>query len=415
METKQYKLMEEIEMGYTLSVNAGSSSLKFKVFQMPEENVLGSGQVDRIGIDNSSIMVKDASGEKHVTETDIPNHTDAVELMLDQLIEYGIIDSYDQITGVGHRVVAGGEAFQRSTIIDEDVINKIEEISEFAPLHNPAHAAAMRAVSKVLPNVFQVAIFDTSFHQSMPKKNYLYSIPLDYYEKYGARKYGAHGTSHKFLAESAAEEMGENVEDLKIITAHLGNGASITAIKDGKSYDTSMGFTPLAGLTMGTRSGDIDASLVGYLMKKLGITDIDDMVDILNHKSGLLGISGVSSDMRDVEEAAKNGNENAQLALDIFHDRVIKYIGQYVAELNGVDVIVFSGGIGENGIDTRKEIINGLGYLGVKIDEERNNVRGKTTLISADDSKVKVYLIPTDEELAMARDVQSLQNKANKA
>lgn len=409
MEKKQYYINGgNLTMGYTLSVNAGSSSLKFKVFQMPEENVLGSGQVDRIGLNGSNISVKEVSGEKHVAETDIPDHVVAVQLMLDQLIEYGIIENYDQITGVGHRVVAGGEDFSESTIIDESVVEKIEELADFAPLHNPANATAIRAITEVLPDAFQVAVFDTSFHQTMPKKNYLYSLPMEYYNDFSARKYGAHGTSHQFLAQRVAEEMGQPIEDLKIITAHLGNGASITAIDGGKSVDTSMGFTPLAGLTMGTRSGDIDASLLPYLMDKLGLTDINDMIDILNNKSGLLGLSGVSSDMRDVEEAAAEGNEDAQIALDIFHDRVKKYIGQYIAEMNGVDAIVFSGGIGENGKETREEVINEISFFGVEIDKERNDVRGETALISTDDSKIKVYLIPTDEELAMARDVQRL-------
>ncbi|MER2064626.1 MAG: acetate kinase, partial [Alkalibacterium sp.] len=304
-------------------------------------------------------------------------------------------------------VVAGGEIFKDSALVTDEVVEQIESLSEFAPLHNPANATGIKAFRKILPDITSVAVFDTSFHQTMPKVNYLYSIPMEYYEKHNARKYGAHGTSHKYVAQQAAEMLDKPIEDLKIITCHLGNGASITAVDGGKSVDTSMGFTPLAGVTMGTRSGDIDASLLPFLMEKEGIKTINDMIYILNNESGLKGLSGISSDMRDLEDAEAT-NERAALALRIFEDRVIKYIGSYAATMNGVDAIVFTAGIGENGVETRENIINGVSFLGVNIDEEKNNVRGKLRFISTDDSKVKALLIPTDELLMIARDVQKL-------
>ncbi|WP_161877725.1 acetate/propionate family kinase [Alkalibacterium sp. MB6] len=399
-------------MTKTMAINAGSSSLKWKLYQMPEEKVLASGIVERIGLNDSIFTIKYGEGQKYETIVDIADHEIAVEMLLKQLSELEIIADFNEITGVGHRVVAGGEIFEDSALVTDEVIDQIEGLAEFAPLHNPANATGIRAFRKILPDITSVAVFDTSFHTTMPKVNYLYSIPLEYYEKYNARKYGAHGTSHKFVAERAAEMMGKPIEDLKIITCHLGNGASITAVEGGKSVDTSMGFTPLAGVTMGTRSGDIDASLLPFLMRKEGIETIEEMIYVLNNKSGLKGLSGISSDMRDLEDAEAT-DERAELALRIFEDRVRKYIGSYAATMNGVDAIVFTAGIGENGVDTRKNVIDGLSFLGADIDEEANNVRGKERFISTDDSKVKVLLVPTDEELVITRDVEKFKNSSN--
>lgn len=324
-------------MAKTMAINAGSSSLKFQIIEMPEEKVLSKGLVERIGLEESNLEIKytDAEGtdQKFTLQEGIPDHKRAVELLFTNLVDLGVIESFDEITGVGHRIVAGGELFKESTLVDEDVIKNIEALGEFAPLHNPAEAVVIREFQEKLPHAAMVAVFDTSFHTSMPAENYMYSVPYEYYENYSVRKYGAHGTSHQFVAKRAAELVGKPIEDLKIITCHLGNGASITAVQNGQSLDTSMGFTPLAGLTMGTRVGDIDASAIPYIMDKAGVSDINEMINIFNKKSGLLGVSGVSSDMRDVEVAAEEGNERAQLALDIFHNRVIKYIGQYVARL----------------------------------------------------------------------------------
>lgn len=396
-------------MELTLAINAGSSSLKFKMFEMPSENVLGSGLIERIGLDDGIFTIKYGEDQKYEETRDIPDHEVAVQMMLEKLLELEVIESYDQITGVGHRVVAGGEDFSDSTLLTDEDIQKIDDLSELAPLHNPANVTGIRAFNKVLSGIASVAVFDTSFHQTMPKYNYLYSIPMRYYEDFAARKYGAHGTSHAYVAERAAEMLGQPIENLKIITCHLGNGASITAVDGGQSVDTSMGFTPLSGVTMGTRSGDIDASLIPYLMRKDGIADVNDMITVLNKQSGLLGLSGVSSDMRDIKEAATAGNEDAQVALDIFANRVKKYIGMYAAEMNGVDAIVFTAGIGENDIETRQNIIDGVTFLGTEIDPEANNVRGVERIISTEDSKVKVLLVPTDEELAIAREVERLK------
>lgn len=395
-------------MSKTIAINAGSSSLKWKLFQMPDEEVLASGVVERIGLKDSIFTIK-YRGEKHEEIFDIANHKTAVEELLKSLTELKIIESFEEITGVGHRVVAGGELFDDSVVVDDKVLEQIYDLAELAPLHNRANATGIEAFKEILPDVPSVAVFDTSFHQTMPKENYLYSIPMEYYEKHDARKYGAHGTSHQYVSQRAAELVGQPIEDLKIITAHLGNGASITAIQDGKSLDTSMGFTPLAGVTMGTRSGDVDASLLPYLMEKENIKDIKEMVNILNKESGVKGLSGVSSDMRDVEEAAANGNQDAQTALDVYHNRVQKYIGQYVAIMNGLDVLVFTAGIGENAKETREIIANGLSWFGIEIDEEANDVRGEERIISTEDSKVTVLLIPTDEELMIARDVERLK------
>lgn len=395
-------------MSKTIAINAGSSSLKFTLFEMPEEREIASGIIERIGLKDSIFTTK-YNGEKYNITEDIDNHEIAIQKVLDKLIELNVIASYDEIEGVGHRVVAGGEDFKESALIDNDVLAKIEQLADLAPLHNPANATGIKAFKKLLPNITSVAVFDTSFHTSMPAVNYLYSLPMEYYEKHAARKYGAHGTSHQYVSERAADMLGRPLEDLKLITCHLGNGASITAVEGGKSVDTSMGFTPLAGVTMGTRTGDIDASIIPYLMEKEGITDINEIINIFNKKSGLLGLSGVSSDMRDVEDAAEAGDDRAQLALDIFYNRVQKYIGQYVALMNGVDAIIFTAGIGENSAETRKILIDGINWFGAEIDDERNNVRGEERIISTDDSKVKVLLIPTDEEVMIARDVERLK------
>ena len=399
-------------MAKTMAINAGSSSLKFQIIEMPEEKVLSKGLVERIGLEESNLEIKytDAEGtdQKFTLQEGIPDHKRAVELLFTNLLDLGVIESFDEITGVGHRIVAGGELFKESTLVDEDVIKNIEALGEFAPLHNPAEAVVIREFQEKLPHAAMVAVFDTSFHTSMPAENYMYSVPYEYYENYSVRKYGAHGTSHQFVAKRAAELVGKPIEDLKIITCHLGNGASITAVQNGQSLDTSMGFTPLAGLTMGTRVGDIDASAIPYIMDKAGVSDINEMINIFNKKSGLLGVSGVSSDMRDVEVAAEEGNERAQLALDIFHNRVIKYIGQYVAIMNGVDVIVFTAGIGENSKETREIVMSNFAYIGAKVDPERNDTR-KEAIISADDSEVTILNIPTNEEIAIARDVERLK------
>lgn len=399
-------------MAKTMAINAGSSSLKFQIIEMPEEKVLSKGLVERIGLEESNLEIKytDAEGtdQKFTLQEGIPDHKRAVELLFTNLLDLGVIESFDEITGVGHRIVAGGELFKESTLVDEDVIKNIEALGEFAPLHNPAEAVVIREFQEKLPHAAMVAVFDTSFHTSMPAENYMYSVPYEYYENYSVRKYGAHGTSHQFVAKRAAELVGKPIEDLKIITCHLGNGASITAVQNGQSLDTSMGFTPLAGLTMGTRVGDIDASAIPYIMDKAGVSDINEMINIFNKKSGLLGVSGVSSDMRDVEVAAEEGNERAQLALDIFHNRVIKYIGQYVAIMNGVDVIVFTAGIGENSKETREIVMSNFAYIGAKVDPERNDTR-KEAIISADDSEVTIINIPTNEEIAIARDVERLK------
>ena len=395
-------------MTKTIAINAGSSSLKFTLYEMPAEEEIASGIIERIGLNNSIFTTKYA-GEKYKVVEDIKNHEIAIQMVLDKLIELKVIANYEEITGVGHRVVAGGELFKDSALITDEVLAQIEGLAEFAPLHNPANATGIKAFKKLLPEITSVAVFDTSFHTTMPKENYLYSLPMEYYTDFAARKYGAHGTSHKYVSERAAEMLGKPLEETKIITCHLGNGGSITAVKGGKSLDTSMGFTPLAGITMGTRTGDIDASILPFLMDKLNITDINDMIYILNNKSGLLGLSHVSSDMRDVEEEAEKGHEDAQTALDIFYNRVQKYIGQYFAILNGADAIVFTAGIGENSPETRQIIIDGMNWFGAEIDPEANNVRGKERIISTPESKVKVLLIPTDEEIMIARDVERLR------
>lgn len=393
-------------MSKTIAINAGSSSLKWQLYQMPEETVVAKGIVERIGLNDSIFTIKYGEGQKFEQILDIDDHEVAVKMLLDQLIELNILGAYDEITGVGHRVVHGGETYGDSVVIDEEVMARIQELAEFAPLHNPANLMGIKAFKKILPDIQSVAVFDTSFHATMPKHNYLYSLPIAYYEDFKVRKYGFHGTSHRYVSERAADMLGKPIEDLKIITCHLGNGASITAVDGGKSVDTSMGFTPLAGVTMGTRSGDIDPAILPYLMEKLSI-DINEMVDILNKKSGLLGLTNLSSDMRDLEN--NYDKEEIRLAYDVFVDRIRKYIGGYVTTMNGVDAIVFTAGIGENDGHVRNEVIKGMTWFGCEIDPEFNKLRGEELDISTKDSKVKVLVIPTDEELMIARDVERLR------
>ena len=394
-------------MSKTIAINAGSSSLKWQLYGMPEETVIAKGIVERIGLNDSIFTIKYGEGQKFEQIIDIPDHDVAVKMLLDQLIDLGILATYDEITGVGHRVVHGGEFYDRSVVIDDEVLKNIEALADFAPLHNPANAMGIRAFKHLLPNIISVAVFDTAFHATMPEENYLYSLPREYYETLRVRKYGAHGTSHRYVSERAAEMLGKPLAETKIITCHLGNGASITAVEGGKSVDTSMGFTPLAGVTMGTRSGDIDPSVLPYLMEKLDI-DINEMINILNKKSGLLGLSGISSDMRDLEN--NMDKEEVRVALDIFADRIRKYIGSYVTVMNGVDAIVFTAGIGENDTATRANIMSKLTWLGCELDAEKNKARGEELEISTPESTVKVFLIPTDEELMIARDVEALRS-----
>ncbi|MBP6359582.1 MAG: acetate kinase [Enterococcus sp.] len=394
-------------MSKTIAINAGSSSLKWQLYGMPEETVIAKGIVERIGLNDSIFTIKYGEGQKFEQIIDIPDHDVAVKMLLDQLIDLGILATYDEITGVGHRVVHGGEFYDRSVVIDDEVLKNIEALADFAPLHNPANAMGIRAFKHLLPNIISVAVFDTAFHATMPEVNYLYSLPREYYETLRVRKYGAHGTSHRYVSERAAEMLGKPLAETKIITCHLGNGASITAVEGGKSVDTSMGFTPLAGVTMGTRSGDIDPSVLPYLMEKLDI-DINEMINILNKKSGLLGLSGISSDMRDLEN--NMDKEEVRVALDIFADRIRKYIGSYVTVMNGVDAIVFTAGIGENDTATRANIMSKLTWLGCELDAEKNKARGEELEISTPESTVKVFLIPTDEELMIARDVEALRS-----
>ena len=394
-----------------LVVNCGSSSIKYQLIDMENENLMAKGYLEKIGLPDS-FLTHTVNGEKHKIEQEVKNHEEGIQLVLQQLThpEYGVIKTLDEIGAVGHRVVHGGEKFSSSVLITDDVIQTMRECIPLAPLHNPAGITGIEACQKVLPNVPMVGVFDTAFHQTLPKKAYLYAIPYEYYEKYGIRKYGFHGTSHRFVSQRVAEVMEKPIEDLKIITCHLGQGASLCAVDGGKSVDTSMGLTPLAGVPMGTRSGDIDPSIVTFLMKNENLTP-DQMDTILNKKSGKLGVSGISFDDRDIEKAAEEGNERAKLAIDTFAYQVIGYIGRFAAQMNGVDVITFAGGVGENGIEVRKEICDSLAFLGVKVDEEKNNCRGKEVEISTPDSKVKVFVIPTNEELMIARDTMEIVSK----
>lgn len=390
-----------------LVVNCGSSSLKYQLINMENEEVIAKGLAERIGIEGSVVKHETIGKDKAVIEQEMKDHKAAIQIVLDALVDsnHGAIQSMDEISAVGHRVVHGGEEFTDSVLITDAVKKALEKCSDIAPLHNPPNLMGIYACEEILPNVPMVAVFDTAFHQTMPSDSYMYALPYELYEKHRIRRYGFHGTSHKYVSHKAAEMIGKPIEELKIITCHLGNGASITAVDGGVSVDTSMGFTPLEGLAMGTRCGDIDPAIITFLMEKENLSGAQ-VNDLMNKKSGVLGISGVSSDFRDIEEASAKGNERAQLALNVYHKKVKKYIGSYAAEMGGVDAIVFTAGLGENSPETRKEACTGLEFLGVNIDDEKNNVRGKERIVSTDDSKVKVLLIPTNEELAIARETK---------
>lgn len=388
-----------------LVVNCGSSSLKYQTIDMGNEKVLAKGLVERIGIEGSVLKHEKIGSDKVAIQKPMKDHKDAIGMVLEVLVDEtnGVVKDMSEISAVGHRVVHAGEKYSGSVLITEDVINALEECIELAPLHNPPNIMGIRACQELMPETPMAGVFDTAFHQSMPSVSYLYSIPYEYYEKYKIRRYGFHGTSHRYVSQKAAEMLGKDLDSIKLISCHLGNGSSIAAISNGKSIDTSMGFTPLEGLTMGTRCGDIDPAIIKFIMEKEDM-DASSADNILQKKSGVLGISGVSSDFRDIEDSAASGGERAQLALDIFAMKVKKYIGSYLAELNGADAIIFTAGIGENGVDMRKKIVENLDAIGIKIDEEKNNIRGKEAIVSADDSKIKILVIPTDEELMIAKD-----------
>lgn len=395
-----------------LVINCGSSSLKYQLMNMENESVLAKGLVERIGIEGS-VLTHKVNGEKVVIEQPMKDHKVAIGLVLDALVDkkHGVISDMSEISAVGHRVVHGGEKYASSVLIDGNVMEALEECVKLAPLHNPPNIIGINACRELMPTTPMVAVFDTAFHQTLPEEAYMYALPYELYTKYGVRKYGFHGTSHRFVSMTAAEMMGKKAEDIKMITCHLGNGASLAAIDGGKSVDTTMGFTPLAGVVMGTRCGDIDPAIVPFLVKEAGMT-IEEVDTLMNKKSGVLGVSGLSSDFRDLENAAKEGNKKAQLALDVFDYRVRTAIGSYVAALNGVDAIIFTAGLGENSASHRATICEGLSYLGIKIDAEKNGLRGEAVEISTQDSKVKVFVIPTDEELMIARDTKEIVGKA---
>lgn len=393
-------------MAKTLAINAGSSTLKWKLFSMPEETVIASGMVDRLNLPGSIFKVKLPNGKKITDTQDNITNKLAAAMVLTRLKSYGIVKHLSEITGVGHRVVAGGEVFKDSAVITPIVLKQIKELKDYAPLHNPVQAYYIEVFQQLLPEAKQVAVFDTSLYTEMPAVNYMYSIPYEYYDKFGARKYGAHGTSHRYVAHRTAEILGKPLSDLKLITLHLGSGSSITAFDHGHALDTSMGFTPLAGVMMGTRSGDIDVSLVAFLAEKLHKT-MPEMIDILNHKSGLLGISELSPDQRDLEKT-QDERPKSKLALQMFVDRVVSYVGSYIAELGGVDAIVFTAGSGENGVDMRQAVADKLNYFGIAIDPAKNDFRGEEHIVSPDGSKVQVLVVPTNEELMIVRDVARL-------
>ena len=392
-----------------LVLNCGSSSLKYQLIDMENEQVLTKGLCERIGIEGSVLTHKVPGKDNYVVETPMPDHSVAVKLVLDALTDkdHGVISSVDEINAIGHRVLHGGTKFTKSIVVNEDVKAAIRECFDLGPLHNPANLMGIEACEKVCPGKPNVAVFDTTFGMAMDEKSYLYAIPYEYYEKYGIRRYGFHGTSHRYVSARCAELMGKPIEELKLISCHMGNGSSICAIDGGKCVDTSMGFTPLVGLPMGTRCGDLDAGVIQFIMNKYGIS-IDEMLNILNKKSGVLGVSGVSSDFRDLDAAAAEGNDRAQLALDMFHYWVAKVAGSYVAAMNGVDAIIFTAGVGENSKSSRAAIAEYFGYLGVKIDPVANSKRGEDIMISTPDSKVKVFVIPTNEELVIARDTKAI-------
>ena len=396
-----------------LVLNCGSSSIKYKLFEMTSKEVLAQGGIEKLGLEDSFLKITLPNGEKKILNKYIPEHTAGVQFIFDTLVneEYGALKDLHEINAVGHRVLHGGTKFSGSVLINNDVIAAVEECCDLGPLHNPANLKGIYAVKKLMPEVPQVAVFDTAFHQTMPEHAYLYPIPYEYYEKYGIRRYGFHGTSHRYVSKRVCEILGFDQNNSKIITCHIGNGGSVAAVLNGKVLDTSMGLTPLAGLMMGSRCGDIDASAVTYLMDKLNMKP-QEMADFLNKKSGVLGITGISSDMRDIENAANEGNEKAQLALRMYEYRIKKYIGAYTAAMGGVDAIVFTAGVGENQTDLREEACKNLEYLGIKINKEVNDkVRGEEAIISTDDSKVKVVVVPTDEEIVIARDTMELVSK----
>lgn len=392
-----------------LVINCGSSSLKYQLIDMKTEEALATGLVERIGIEGS-ILTQKANGEKYIVEEAMKDHQDAIKLVLAALVDkdHGVIKSMDEIEAVGHRVVHGGEKYAASVVIDEDVMKQLEECAKLAPLHNPPNIIGINACKALMPNTPMVGVFDTAFHQTMPEKAYLYALPYELYKDHHIRKYGFHGTSHKYVSMKAAEAMGKDIKELKIVNCHLGNGASVSAVKNGESVDTSMGFTPLQGLVMGTRTGDMDPAVVTYLIKELGYS-ASEVDDILNKKSGILGVSGVSSDFRDVEDAAWNKKEHrSNIALDMFVYRVKQYIGSYAAIMGGVDAIVFTAGVGENSVEMRESILEGFEFLGVDFDKDKNKVRGKLAEITKEGSKVKAFVIPTNEELMIAKDTLAL-------
>ena len=392
-----------------LVLNCGSSSLKYQLFNMTDETVLAKGLVERIGIDGSILKHQGGDGAKVEIVAAIPNHSVAIKIVLEALTDgkHGVIGSMKEIVAVGHRVVHGGEKFADSVLITPEVMNALEECVEMAPLHNPPNIMGINACAELMPGVPQVAVFDTAFHQSMPASAFLYGLPYEAYEKYGVRRYGFHGTSHRYVSQRVADLMGQDYKNLRIVTCHLGNGSSLAAIKFGRAVDTSMGFTPLEGLVMGTRCGEIDPAIIPFLMKKEGMSP-DEMDTYLNKRSGVLGVSGVSSDFRDIETAANEGNERAKLALEVFAYKVKKYIGGYVAAMGGVDVIVFTAGLGENSPTMRSTICDGLEFLGTGVDPVKNNVRGKAQEISVDGAKVKIFVVPTNEEFVIARDTKAI-------
>ena len=392
-----------------LVLNCGSSSIKYKLYNMDDESVLAQGGVERIGIDNAFIKVKLPNGEKKQIMADLPTHKEGVALVFQCLLdpEFGAIKSLDEIDAVGHRIVQGGDKFNKSVILTKQVEEGIEELCDLAPVHNAGHLKGIRAVDALMPTTPQVCVFDNAFHSTMPDYAYLYAVPYELYEKYHVRRYGFHGTSHRYVSKRVCEILGLEVNNSKIITCHIGNGASVAAVLNGKVIDTSMGLTPLAGLMMGTRCGDIDPSAVTYLMEKLGKKP-QEMADYLNKKSGVVGITGISSDMRDIENADNEGNKLAHLALQMYAYRIKKYIGAYAAAMNGVDIIVWTAGVGENQTGLRWDVCQDMEYLGIKLDKKRNEVRGEEQILSTDDSKVKVVLVPTDEEIVIARDTQEL-------
>ena len=393
-----------------LVLNCGSSSIKYALYNMDTKEVMTSGGAERVGLDGAFVKVKLANGEKKQIMHDIPEHTEGVKFIFSLLTdpEIGVIKDLKEIDAVGHRMVHGGEKFNKSVKLTDEVLKVFEECSDLAPLHNPANLKGVKAVSELMPGLPQVGVFDTAFHQTMPKEAFMYALPYDLYEKYGVRRYGFHGTSHRYVSQRVCEFLGVKPEGKKIITCHIGNGASIAAVKDGKCVDTSMGLTPLEGLIMGTRSGDVDGGALTFIEKKLGL-DADGLSDLLNKKSGMLGITGISSDMREIEKAFEEGNERAKLAFDMYFYRIRKYIGAYAAAMDGCDIIVFTAGVGENQPSLREEVCKKLTYLGVEIDVEKNkNLRGKEALISTPESKVAVCVIPTDEELMIASDTMAL-------